>query len=87
MDQQTVTLIVAGLGIVGTLTRGPLTQYFARHSQHEQWELDKNTEEFRELLDALPVAYLEACETARRAIMREQETMKAMTSLNRPQQR
>jgi hypothetical protein len=65
LEQQTVTLVVAGLGIAGTLTSGPLTQYFARHSQREQWELDKKTEEFRELLDALTVVYLEACETGR----------------------
>jgi hypothetical protein len=69
MQQETVTLIVAGLGIVGTLSSGPMTQYVARHSQHEQWERDKRTEEFRELLDALTVAYLDACETARIAII------------------
>jgi len=63
MQQETVTLIVAGLGIAGTLASGPITQYIARHSQRDQWELDKKTEEFRELLDTLTVAYLEVCET------------------------
>jgi hypothetical protein len=67
MQQETVTLIVAGLGIAGTLTSGPITQYFARHSQRDQWELDKRSEEFRELLDALTVAYLDACEIRRLA--------------------
>jgi hypothetical protein len=67
MQQETVTLIVAGLGIAGTLASGPITQYFARHSQHNQWELDKRCEEFRELLDALTVAYLDACEIHRLA--------------------
>jgi hypothetical protein len=69
MEQQTVTLIVAALGIGGTLASGPITQYIARHSQHEQWELDKKTEEFRELLDALTVVYLETCETKRAAVI------------------
>jgi hypothetical protein len=68
MQQETVTLVVAGLGIAGTLTSGPLTQYFARHAVHEQWERDKRTEEFRELLDALAVAFLEACEITENAI-------------------
>jgi hypothetical protein len=43
MQQETVTLLVAGLGIAGTLTSGPLTQYFARRVVHEQWERDKRT--------------------------------------------
>jgi hypothetical protein len=69
MQQETITLIVAGLGIVGTLTSGPLTQFIAKRSQREQWERDKKTEEFRELLDALTVAYLERCEIARNAVI------------------
>jgi hypothetical protein len=73
MQQETVTLIVAGLGIAGTLTSGPLTQYFARQAVHEQWERDKRTEEFRELLDALSVAYLEACERAENAVFMDAE--------------
>jgi hypothetical protein len=73
MQQETVTLIVAGLGIAGTLTSGPLTQYFARRAVHEQWERDKRTEEFRELLDALSVAYLEAFEIASRKILMDAE--------------
>lgn len=68
MQQETVTLIVAVLGIAGTLTSGPLTQYFTRQAVHEQWERDKRTEEFRELLDALSVAYIEACERAENAV-------------------
>lgn len=62
MQQEIVTLIVAGLGIAGTLASGPITQYSARRSQREQWELDKKAEEYRELLDALTIAYLDACE-------------------------
>jgi hypothetical protein len=76
MQQETVTLIVAGLGIAGTLASGPITQYFTRHSQHEQWELDKKTEEYRELLDALTIAYLDTCEVVHLAtigIAREED--------------
>jgi hypothetical protein len=59
MQQEVVTLVVAGLGIAGTLASGPLTQSFAKYSQRDQWRLDKKTEEFRELLDALTLVYLE----------------------------
>jgi hypothetical protein len=69
MQQEIVTLIVAGLGIAGTLASGPITQYSARHSQRELWELDKKTEEYRELLDALTIAYLDACEAQHLAII------------------
>lgn len=69
MDQQTITLIVAGLGIGGTLAGGPITQYVARRSQREQWKRDKKTEEYRELLDALTMAYLDTCEIQRLAMI------------------
>jgi hypothetical protein len=74
MQQEIVTLVVAGLGIAGTLVSGPITQYSARRSQRELWELDKKTEEYRELLDALTIAYLDACETRRESIWINRET-------------
>jgi len=60
---------VATFGIVTAFAGSLIGQHMARSSQRDQWELDKKAEEFRELLDALTTAYLEACETAHLAVM------------------
>lgn len=53
MAQESITLIVAGLGIAGSLSGVILGQRMSRSWQREQWMLDRRVEEFRELLDAL----------------------------------
>jgi hypothetical protein len=53
MDQQTVTLIVAGLGIGGTLGGIVVGHVLTRSWQEEQWLLNNRKEEFRELMTAL----------------------------------
>jgi hypothetical protein len=53
MQQNTVTLIVAIVGIAGTFGSGYFSQRMARHSQREQWLIDQRKEEFRELILAL----------------------------------
>lgn len=53
MQQSTVTLIVAVVGIAGTFGSGYFSQRMARHSQREQWLLDQRKEEFRELIVGL----------------------------------
>jgi len=57
MDQSTVTLIVGGLGIIGTIGGVIAGQYMARSWQREQWLLDKKLDEYRELLNAVTEAF------------------------------
>lgn len=58
MEATTTTLIVASLGIGGTLTSGILAQWMARGSQREQWVRDNTIQEYRELLAAFTAAYM-----------------------------
>jgi hypothetical protein len=58
MDQRTATIIVAGLGIAGTLTSGVVAQWMSRNAQHEQWRRDNISQECRELLGQLSVSML-----------------------------
>ncbi len=58
MQQGTITLIVAILGISGTFVSGVVIQHIARKSQQKQWLQDKQTQEYRELLDAFTIAYM-----------------------------
>jgi hypothetical protein len=58
MQQETVTLIVAGMGIAGTLWGGMSSQLMARKSQRRQWVADNRKQEARELLTALSDASL-----------------------------
>jgi hypothetical protein len=53
MEQGTVTVVVAGLGIAGTLCSGVVAHLLSRSSQREQWMRDRRHEEFQELLGAL----------------------------------
>jgi hypothetical protein len=53
MQQETVTLVVAGMGIVGTLGGSVVGHLFSRSEQQENWLRDCRKEEFRELLHAL----------------------------------
>ena len=53
MEQETVTVVVAGLGIVGTLFGSVVGHFLSRSSQREQWMRDRMHEEFQELLRAL----------------------------------
>ncbi|WP_047492314.1 hypothetical protein [Terriglobus sp. TAA 43] len=53
MQTQTVTLIVAGLGITGTLLGSVLSQWMTRRSQHSLWLRDQRKLEWRELLSRL----------------------------------
>jgi hypothetical protein len=53
MQAQTVTLIVAAVGIAGTLGGTAIGQRMARSWQREQWLLDCRKEEFRELITVI----------------------------------
>ena len=55
MDQQTVTLVVAGLGIAGTLAGTVVGNAFQARGQHQQWRRDNVRQECRELLGQLSV--------------------------------
>ena len=58
MQQETVTLIVAGLGIGGTLGGIVFGHFLTRSWQRKQWLLDKRTEDYQAVLTALTSAYL-----------------------------
>jgi hypothetical protein len=58
MQQNTVTLIVAGLGIFGTLGGTVIGHLLTRSWQQKQWLLDCRKEEFRELMSALTKALM-----------------------------
>jgi hypothetical protein len=58
MDQQTVTLIVAGLGIAGTLGGIVVGHILSRSAQREQWVVDRRHEEFQELIKTLDASIL-----------------------------
>jgi hypothetical protein len=53
MGQETLTVVVASLGIIGTLCGIVFGHFLSRSSQREQWMLDRRHEEFQELLGAL----------------------------------
>jgi hypothetical protein len=53
MQPQIITLIVAGLGITGTLGGILVGHVLSRSWQQRQWLQDRRNEEFRELLTAL----------------------------------
>ena len=53
MGQGTVTVVVASIGIIGTLCGIVVGHFLSRSSQREQWMRDRRHEEFRELLGAL----------------------------------
>lgn len=53
MEQETVTVVVAGIGIVGTLCGSVVGHFLSRSSQREQWMRDRRHQEFQELLGAL----------------------------------
>jgi hypothetical protein len=53
MQQNTVTLVVAVVGIAGTLGGVFLGQHMTQQWQRKQWTLDRRKEEWRELLSAL----------------------------------
>jgi hypothetical protein len=58
MDQQTVSLIVAGLGIGGTLGGIVVGHILSRSAQRKQWVLDRRHEEFQELIRAFDTSML-----------------------------
>lgn len=55
MDQSTITLVVAGLGIAGTLAGTVVGNLFQSRGQHQQWRRDNVRQECRELLGQLSV--------------------------------
>ena len=61
MQQETVTLIVAGLGIGGTLGGIVVGHFLTKSWQREQWLLDCRKEEFRELLKVLTRSFATIC--------------------------
>ncbi len=58
MEQGTVTVVVASLGIFGTLCGNFGGLFLSRSWQREQWMRDRRNEEFRELLEALTASML-----------------------------
>jgi hypothetical protein len=58
MDQQTVTLVVAGLGIGGALGGIVTGHFLTKNSQHDQWLRDCRKEEFKGLLATLTKSWL-----------------------------
>jgi hypothetical protein len=57
MEQSTATLIVAGIGICGTLGGVLAGQYLTQSWQRKQWLLDNTKQEYRELLSTIAVSY------------------------------
>ena len=55
MQPETVTLVVTGLGISGTLGGVVVGNYFQTRGQHQQWRRDNVCQECRELLGQLSV--------------------------------
>src|ERR1700733_13084140 len=53
MQPTTATLIVAGLGIGGTLGGIVVGHFLTKSSQQKQWLLNNRKDEFRELLTAM----------------------------------
>ena len=53
MQQNTVTLVVAIVGICGTLSGVLLGQWMSQRTQRKQWRMDRRNEEWRELLATL----------------------------------
>lgn len=58
MQQETVTLIVAGMGIGGTLGGILVGHLLSRSAQRAQWVLDRRNEEFQELIRAFDASIL-----------------------------
>jgi hypothetical protein len=59
MQQETVTLVVAGLGIGGTLGGIVVGHLLTRSWQQKQWVLNCRKEEFREVVSAISSATIE----------------------------
>jgi hypothetical protein len=58
MQGSAVSLIIAIVGIAGTLGGVVIGQRMSRKSQREQWLLDSTKQEYRELLSAFSTAYM-----------------------------
>lgn len=58
MEQQTVTLIVSGMGILGTLSAAFGVHVLTRGWQREQWARDKRIQDYQDVLSATTSAYL-----------------------------
>jgi hypothetical protein len=59
MDQQTVTLVVAGVGMGGALIGIVVGHFLTRNSQHMQWLRDNRKQEFKETVTAMSHYILE----------------------------
>ena len=64
MEQETVTVVVASLGIIGTLCGIVIGHFLSRSSQMEEWMRDRRHEEFRELLGSLAASMRAEVEAA-----------------------
>ena len=65
MQQETVTLIVAGLGIAGTLGGTIVGNIFQTRGQHQQWRRDNIRRECQELLGQLSVTLFSCIDCSR----------------------
>jgi hypothetical protein len=75
MQQETVTLIVAGIGIFGTLGGIVVGNLLTRSWQRTQWLMDQRKDEFRELIKGL--------DDAMRALMERDTTRFDLTPAER----
>jgi hypothetical protein len=80
MQQSTVTLIVAVVGIAGTFGSGYFSQRMARQSQHEQWLRDKRTEDCQMLVTSLAKSYLGLITHWREGLPQSPETQLELTT-------
>jgi hypothetical protein len=58
MNQTTIPLIVAFVGISGTVVGIVIGHFLARDWDRRKWLLDRRNEEFRELMTVIATAYL-----------------------------
>jgi len=82
MQQQTVTLIVGGLGILGTLGGVVVGQYMARTWERRQWLLEKKIDEYRELLTTITEAYAYFILNHRSGVAQSPEIQQHLNDLN-----
>lgn len=80
MQQNTVTLIVAGAGICGTLGGIVIGHFLTRSSQRDQWLRDCKKEEFRELLTALADSFRSSITMHSGAVLDSDAQMKMIES-------
>src|ERR1039458_4104042 len=57
MQQSTISLIVAGVALIGTLGGVLAGRYLTRSWEREKWLLDSEKEEYKELMSTISASY------------------------------